>query len=261
MPNNPFFSIVTICYNSEKSIAKTIKSVKRQEFKDFEYIIVDGKSTDNTLTIIKEQTLGINNLHIISEKDNGIYDAMNKGIKLSNGKMIVLLNSDDWLEENALKNIHDLYEDDNTIITGALNFWYNKEKYTKYGTSIERFQKMKKKYLSPMRHPATIVPLSVYQKIGLFDTKFKIIGDTDFIYRCIENNINIKFTNQVLSNMSDGGVSNSFRSSYKRYKERIYFLQKRNLSKLYIFINSLYYLSLLLIKEIIPTSILIKRNQ
>ena len=121
--------------------------------------------------------------------------------------------------------------------------------------------KMKKKYLSPMRHPATIVPLSVYQKIGLFDTKFKIIGDTDFIYRCIENNINIKFTNQVLSNMSDGGVSNSFRSSYKRYKERIYFLQKRNLSKLYIFINSLYYLSLLLIKEIIPTSILIKRNQ
>ena len=102
----PLFSIITVSYNSQQTITKTIDSVLNQTCKDFEYIIIDGNSSDNTISIIKsyEKKFG-NKLRWISEKDKGIYDAMNKGITLSMGDFIWLVNSDDWLEIDALNQV------------------------------------------------------------------------------------------------------------------------------------------------------------
>ena len=102
-----FISIVTVVYNGEKTIRKTIESILCQEFKDYEYIIVDGLSKDNTVNIAREyERLFEGRLRIYSEPDKGIYDAMNKGIKLAKGDYIWLVNADDWIEKDALYNIN-----------------------------------------------------------------------------------------------------------------------------------------------------------
>ncbi len=105
------FSIITVCYNSEKTIERTIKSVLNQTESNYEYIIVDGGSTDKTLDIVKNYEDAFNGrLKYISEKDNGIYDAMNKGIGMAKGELIGLINSDDYYELDALENIKKEYE-------------------------------------------------------------------------------------------------------------------------------------------------------
>ena len=99
------FSIITICYNSERTIERTIKSVLAQTFRDYEYIIVDGGSNDSTLDIVRRyEPLFEGRLNWKSEPDKGIYNAMNKGIERSRGNIIGIVNSDDWLERNCSVN-------------------------------------------------------------------------------------------------------------------------------------------------------------
>lgn len=254
--DKPFFSIITVCYNSEKTIERTLKSVINQTFDNYEYIIVDGCSTDCTMLIINQYKKQFKSVDISSEPDTGIYDAMNKGILRAKGNIIILLNSDDWLENNALEKIYCASDGNEEIITGPLKFWYDDKHYLTYGTSIARFERLKKKYLSPIRHPATFVPLSVYRKVGLFDTSYKIIGDTDFIYRCIEHNINFKFIEDVLCNMSDGGVSNSFKNLSQRGKERIKFLKSKKMKTIPMCFNLFRYLLFSAIRRWMPLFII-----
>ena len=102
---SPFFSVITICFNSSESIFECLVSLYSQEFKDYEHIIQDGDSKDGTLE--KIMTLENKNTHLVSEKDNGLYDALNKAIKRCRGKYIVLLHSDDNLhDKNTLKNLY-----------------------------------------------------------------------------------------------------------------------------------------------------------
>ena len=101
---NPLFSIITVVLNNDKYIEKTIKSVLSQSFKNYEYIVLDGASTDKTIDIIKKYEKKIN--FWSSEKDNGIYDAFNKGIKIAKGQFICIVNSDDILKKNALNIIY-----------------------------------------------------------------------------------------------------------------------------------------------------------
>ena len=104
-------SIITVCLNSEKTIERTLKSVLAQSYKDYEYIIVDGASKDSTIDIVRKyEPLFEGRMKLKSEPDKGIYNAMNKGVHRSEGNIIAIVNSDDWLEKDALETIYDCYK-------------------------------------------------------------------------------------------------------------------------------------------------------
>ena len=208
---NPDFSIITVSFNSEKTIERTIKSVLNQSNNNYEYIIVDGGSTDKTNEIIDQYKTQFNDsITHISEPDNGIYDAMNKGIALAKGKIIGLLNSDDYYFDNTLSMVYDAYgnTDKKTIISGELIFKSGDvEQLLK--TSEKRFRKKMKQYKNGVRHPATFVPKVIYENVGLFNLNYKIAADAELMFRIFRANYTFKFINQPLLVMSDGGISNS----------------------------------------------------
>lgn len=197
-------SIITVCLNSEDTIERTIKSVINQSYKDIEYIIVDGKSTDKTLSIINRYKDKVSK--IVSEHDNGIYDAMNKGIQLSTGEIIGILNSDDWYETDAIHAIVDLFENtESEIIHGDIRFIYPDG--TSKDTQMDDINKLW--YEMVVRHPATFVKREVYEQIGLFDCSYKIAADYEFILRCYSSGIRFFYTNKILSNFSLTGISST----------------------------------------------------
>lgn len=212
----PFISIVTVVYNGEKTIRRTIESVLCQEFKDYEYIIVDGLSKDNTVNIAKEYEERFEGrLRIYSERDKGIYDAMNKGIKLAKGDYIWLVNADDWIEPDALDDIQQFAKksmNHNAIIAGWINVVSaDAGDLIRIGQcSEEGYKKACKKLGMGLCHPAAIVPRVVYENIGLYDERYYISADMDFVLRCHHANIPVKFLPKPLSNMARGGISSVF---------------------------------------------------
>jgi len=205
------FSIITVSYNSEKTIERTIKSVLNQSYKNFEYIIIDGASTDKTNDIIENYKKHFKgSITHISEPDKGIYDAMNKGIALAKGKVIGLLNSDDYYFENSLAIAHDAFSktDGKSVISGELIF-KSKTGEQLLKTSEKRFRKKMKQYKNGVRHPATFVPKVIYNKIGLFDPAYKIAADAELMFRIYRANYDFVFINEPLLVMSDLGISNS----------------------------------------------------
>lgn len=218
------FSIITVAYNSEKTIERTIKSVLGQTFKNFEYIIVDGNSTDKTNEIINTYKAEFENgiIHI-SEPDKGIYDAMNKGIALAKGKVIGLLNSDDYYFENTLEMVNESFvnTDGKAVLTGELIFKSDTgEQLLK--TSKERFLNKTKHYKNGVRHPATFVPKVIYDTVGLFNLDYKIASDAELMYRIYKAGYEFTFINKPLLVMCDGGASNS-KGLYKQliYENRL----------------------------------------
>lgn len=208
------FSIITVSYNSEQTIEKTLKSILVQSCQDYEYIIVDGASTDGTIDIVKKyEPLFHGRLKWKSEPDTGIYNAMNKGIRMAQGELIGIVNSDDWLENDALetlqKKLNDNPDNTNKILTGEMLFHYADGGTQHFPTSYKLYEYYSKRYRMGLNHPATFVPKSIYDDIGLFDEDFKLYADADFFIRCYEAHVGICFIDKVLSNMSDGGVSNN----------------------------------------------------
>lgn len=213
MTRNPQFSIITITFNSEKTVEQTLKSVLDQTYKDYEYIIVDGASKDGTMDIVcKYEPLFEGRMKWKSEPDTGIYNAMNKGIMRSTGEIIGIVNSDDWLEPDALQILADEITKDDTnrsrILTGEVMFHYEDGDTQLYPTSYERYEYFAKRYRMGLNHPATFVPRCIYDRMGLFDEQFKLYADADFIIRCYNAGVPIHFIHRVLSNMADGGASN-----------------------------------------------------
>lgn len=205
------FSIITVSYNSEKTIERTIKSVLNQSYKNYEYIIIDGGSNDKTNDIINRyKTHFDGDLTHISEPDNGIYDAMNKGIALTKGKIIGLLNSDDYYFDTTLAIVYDAYINSNlkSVLTGELLF-KTRDREQLFKTGEKRFRKKIKQYKNGVRHPATFVPKVIYDDIGLFNLDYKIAADAELMFRIYKSNYTFKFINQPLLVMSDGGISNS----------------------------------------------------
>lgn len=231
--NTPLFSIATPCWNSVETIERTIKSVLAQEFKDYEYIIVDGGSTDGTLDIInKYEPLFEGRMKWKSEPDKGLYDAFNKGVERSIGIYCWNVNADDYIEPDALAKLADFitrgsFGDEYPIISGILNFLSRdgQKVLNQFKSNPEYMKECYKKDHIGLPHPATLVPKKIYEKYGAFDTYYRICGDADWFHRVYSAGVKFDFANFVISNMSDGGVSNAFNFK-KSLRDRLHYLNK-----------------------------------
>lgn len=202
--SNPLISIITISFNSIKTIERTILSVLNQTYKNIEYIIIDGGSTDGTVDIIKKYSDRIS--YWVSEKDEGISDAFNKGILASHGEIIGIINSDDWYENDALETIINLDNKNHAdFYIGALKYWNNNKYIIEYPDP--EYQKKIYYRMTHINHPASFIKRKTYNDVGLFNTKYKYVMDRDLFIRISKCNKRGIFTNKIISNMLSGGVS------------------------------------------------------
>lgn len=202
-------SIITVSYNSEKTILNCINSVSSQDYKEIEHIVIDGKSKDNTLDIINSATSS-RFIKIISEKDYGIYDAMNKGIKLAKGDIIGFLNSDDvFSSTSTIKKIVNAFNLNKNIMCCYGNLLYIKNnKITRTWKSRPFEFGLFEKSWTPA-HPTFYCKKSVFTKIGQFKTDYKIAADVEFMLRALEiKKLKSYFIDDFLVKMSAGGISN-----------------------------------------------------
>lgn len=233
------FSIITVSLNSERTIKDTIESVVNQTYSNFEYILIDGNSQDKTLDIIKIYANKFRDkIKIVSEKDDGLYDAMNKGIDLAKGEIIGILNADDWYQPNALEIVNKAFQENplSDIVTGEIKLYTYNRKFLRLIRNDRIEETILKKM--PINHPATFVKRAVYREIGKFDTRYKISADYDFICRAYVNNkkffqVKIALTNMRIGGMSSGvkdrgpkGLNNAILSTKENY-----LLIKRNTGK------------------------------
>lgn len=175
------FSIITVCKNSEKTIRRTFDAMLNQSCKDYEYIVIDGVSTDSTVAIIREYEPRFEGrMRWISEPDHGLYDAMNKGIRMANGEIIGICNSDDFYEPDALlqvKNVADKEKEKDLYygIVRYLDQLYQEKELLR--VSADRLK------TTCMIHPGCFVRRNVYEKYGFFSLKYPIAADYDFMLR------------------------------------------------------------------------------
>ena len=202
--DKPLVSIITVCLNSEKTIEQTIQSVINQTYSNIEYIIIDGKSTDRTLEIIDKYKDKIS--IFVSEKDKGIYDAMNKGLKLATGELIGIINSDDWYELDAVEIIVNTFMEDKNaqIFYGNINA-YNKDKFlrTRFRSSLKELHTR-----MAIPHPSVFITSGAYKKYG-FNTEYKIGADRDLMLKLYSKNYKFKYINKIIANFRLGGYNES----------------------------------------------------
>ena len=219
------FSIITVCKDSEKTIENTILSVINQTYKNLEYIIIDGVSKDNTLNIIEKYRDKIS--QVISEPDNGLYEAMNKGIKQACGDYLFFLNSDDqFLHDNILELVAEKNKDLKAeIIYGDIAV-LNK-KTGKF--SIQKHNKFNKIYLlknTPCQ-PGAFYKNECFDKYGYFDTNYKIVSDHEWFLRVfLKHNIKSKYLAFPISIFNIGGLSTNKNREEKLIIERNNMLDK-----------------------------------
>ncbi|MDB3901904.1 glycosyltransferase [Flavobacteriaceae bacterium] len=207
-------SIITVCYNSANTIEKTFKSVQNQIYENIEYIVIDGGSKDATLTIVNKHKDLISKL--VSEPDKGLYDAMNKGVKLATGDIVGVLNSDDiFTDEFVLKNIakFHLENDIDASVGNIIQFneaWKNVRKYSSKNWTPEN---LKIGFMPP--HPSIFFKRELFEKYGNYHLDFISGADYELIIRFfLKNNISWKFSNITTTAMLIGGISSSGISSY-----------------------------------------------
>lgn len=202
-------SIITVTYNSAATLRETLESVAEQTYPNIEHIIIDGASKDKTLEIVKEFPRVSK---ILSEKDNGIYDAMNKGIRQATGEIIGILNSDDiFTETTILSEIVAIFAADTSIGAVYGNISYFK---TEEPNKIVRFWQSKPYYPSFFEngevppHPALFVKKEIYDAIGTYYPKFKISSDYEFMFRMLKvHKYKSFFFDKVIVKMRMGGES------------------------------------------------------
>lgn len=203
-------SIITATYNSSRTIIDTLKSLEEQTYSNIEYIIIDGSSKDNTLDVIKNNCSRVST--IISESDNGIYDALNKGINVATGDIVGFLHSDDlFAYPEAIEDIVKSMTENNTDGVYADLQYVNKDNIgsvVRYWKSGEyNINKLNKGWMPP--HPTFYMKRSCYERFGLFDLSFKIAADYDSLLRYLFlNKVSMSYLPKVTIKMRVGGASN-----------------------------------------------------
>ncbi|HBG50086.1 MAG TPA: glycosyl transferase [Cyanobacteria bacterium UBA9971] len=227
------FSIITVCKDSEKTLENTIISVINQTYKNFEYIVIDGLSTDDSLNIVEKYRDKIS--QVVSEPDDGLYDAMNKGINLATGDYLFFLNSDDqFLHNDVLKLVAGCHCDatsrNNSNIDAELLYGDIAVLNKKTGKlSIQKHNKLNKIYLlknTPCQ-PGTFYKKDAFNKYGCFDTNYKIVSDHEWFLRVfLKHNIRAKYLGFPVNIFSIGGISTSKNREEKLITERNDMLDK-----------------------------------
>jgi glycosyltransferase len=215
-------SIITACFNNEKTIKDTLLSVSSQTYSNIEHIIIDGASTDNTLNIIKKYKTAFTK--VISGKDKGMYDAINKGLKLATGDIIGLLHSDDELYSNdTITQIAKEFKKDNN--TGLL---YANGIFVKPEATHKVIRNWISKEFKPWKiyfgwvplHTTMYLSKEAVEVLGFYDTNYQIASDYEYTLRALTNKrINIKYLNRYVVRMKMGGASTSLNNQYKKSKE------------------------------------------
>lgn len=193
-------SVITVCLNSETTISRTIESVLHQTYKNIEYIIVDGGSTDGTLDRIRGYIpLFDGRLRYISEKDHGIYDAMNKGILCATGDVVGMINSDDWYEPDAVERAVRCFEEtDAEAVYGEI--WLTDQNGEReYHTWHSSFPP----------HPSTFIKREIYQKYGMFLLNYQIASDRELLLRFMEKGVRFRHVDAIFANFRRNGISNT----------------------------------------------------
>lgn len=244
--NKPKITIITIAFNSEKTIEETIKSVINQKYDNLEYIIIDGKSTDKTLEIVSKYKSHISK--IVSETDKGISDAFNKGISLATGDIIGLINSDDKLLPNALEEVAKYYDGKTYIYKGDVLLWDSSNDYKCREIASIRFPIMP--FFCHVAHQGTFVTPQCYKEIGNYDIKMKYAMDLDFLMRATKRNVPFKKMDILVAAFRSGGVTGS-NSIYKKKSEFLYLIKKNGGNSIQAFIYFYYIVLTQIIKRVL----------
>lgn len=236
MNQQPLISVVTVCYNSKSTIENTFVSMLNQTYANIEYIVIDGKSNDGTLDIIRTYETKFIERNIsfkwMSEPDKGIYDAMNKGLKIAKGELIGIINSDDYYENDALEIIANSYVKNNSydVYHGLLKFYNSGNLSMIRGTDSSILSK------HMIEHPTCFLKRTTYEKYGDFNCKYKYVADYELLCRIKKNKGKFKLIDKVIANFYDGGAGDSLESVIEALKFRYEygFISKKVLTAKYI---------------------------
>ncbi|MGN0552817.1 MAG: glycosyltransferase family 2 protein [Oscillospiraceae bacterium] len=211
MSNNIKISMVTVTFNSERTLSDTLDSVLGQTHRPLEYIIVDGGSSDRTMEIVSSyksrfESAGIE-YRYHSEKDNGISDAFNKGIRQASGEIVGMINSDDMLEKGALDTVAEKYSPDTGVYYGNCII-FNDNSSDKY-IAVPKFsmdETLLRKRM-PIYHPATFILKKTYDEYGLYDTELKYCMDREWMLRTYTQGVKFLYIDSVLAWYREGGTN------------------------------------------------------
>ena len=243
MKTNPRISIVTITFNSEKTLEETIKSVISQDYDNLEYLIIDGGSKDGTLSIIERYKEKIS--VVVSEPDEGISDAFNKGIRLATGEIIGIINSDDQLLPGALRIVSSYYSPELDVYRGEY-IYHNSHTGYSYPSGAPAMICVPSKYIGMnVCHPSTFVTKRAYNKCGGYKVYLRYIMDIDMLFRLYAANCVFIHIPHNLAIFNTGGTTDD--SFYKKVKERYLVIRENGGS----FFLGCYVSSLCMVKDII----------
>lgn len=231
----PLISVVTVCRNSAATLARAFDSILQQSYSSTDYIAIDGASTDGTVEIMRQHEArfaakGIR-FRWISEKDDGIYDAMNKGIAMAAGEIIGIMNSDDFYEPDTLSNVAEsaVSHPAAGILYGFLRDLVGGEELRIYRYRYENYLLNKKMGMpTATQHATCFVRRSVYEEVGKFDPRFPTASDYDFLLRAIKAGVRFHALDKVLSNFNYGGASTTI-SDLGRLEQQYAILLKNNM--------------------------------
>ena len=227
------FSVITIVKNRKETISYAINSVLKQTFKDFEYLIIDSNSSDGTSDIIKSLIKERKNIQHIRESDNGIYDALNKGIEKSNGKYIFLVHSDDFIEDKNLfeKASQILFKKKLDILFGKAIYFKRKNGLLSK-SRLYNFKNLDINSLSSGLmpcHTTMFINANLFSKYGNYNSSFKIASDFEFLLRVVKKGkILSEYNENIIIFMQMGGVSSKGISSFLSLNKEVRLAGKLN---------------------------------
>ena len=221
-------SIITITFNSAKTLQRALDSVQSQSYGNIEHVIVDGASTDGTRAMIEAYAAKNLNVRWISEKDDGIYNAINKGIRMATGDIIGFLHSDDiFNSSDSIEQIAAAFETGNVdVVYGDLQYCRAGKVVRKWNSNSFNPRSLKYGWMPP--HPTVYVRREVYEQVGPYDEWFRISADYDMMLRIFKSNYTTHYIPSILVSMETGGASNKDTRARLSKTQEDYLVLKKN---------------------------------